>query len=275
VTESGPSLIDTHAHLDDDQFAGDVGDVIERAILAGVRRIINIGYRPERWQSTLELAGRYPILAYSLGLHPHHAEEWSPAVEAELIRLIHTKRPVALGEIGLDYYRNFNPPDVQQRVFARQLEIASELRLPVVIHQRHAEQDLMHLLATAPAGMVCVLHSFDGSSELADFAIDRGYFIGVGGLMTRAGSTELRNVLAQVPLDRILVETDSPYLVPAGIKNRRNEPVNVAIVANRLAELLESPTAEVAAATVRNAQYVFGPLVTECAAIDRVIEENS
>lgn len=275
MTDPGSFLVDTHAHLDDDQFAGDVDDVIERAKVAGVRKIVNIGYRPERWRSTLDLAARHPMLSYTFGLHPHHAEEWSPAVEAELIRLLREESAVGVGEIGLDYYRNLNPPDVQRKVFARQLEIAAELRLPVVIHQRHAEQDLMHVLARAPADLVCVLHSFDGTAELAGFALERDYFIGVGGLMTRAVSTELRTVLSGVPLDRMLVETDSPYLVPAGIKIRRNEPANVAVVVDRLAELLSVPVANVAPATLRNAERVFNALLAAHAGQGNIAEENS
>ncbi|MCC6792286.1 MAG: TatD family hydrolase, partial [Thermomicrobiales bacterium] len=147
MTASTSRLIDTHAHLDDDQFVGDLDGVIERAAAAGVERIINIGYRPARWHSTLALADRYPMISFALGLHPHHVEEWNPEVESALVKLLHERRPVALGEIGLDYYRNLNPRDQQIHVFERQLGIAAELQLPVIIHQRHAEQDLMHVLA--------------------------------------------------------------------------------------------------------------------------------
>lgn len=258
MTAEIATLIDTHAHLDDEQFGGDLDGVINRAAAAGVDRIINIGYRPARWRSTLDLADRYPCISYTLGLHPHHVDEWSDAVERELLELLEQRRPVAVGEIGLDYFRNFNPANLQRAVFARQLTIAAEFRLPVVIHQRQAEQDLMHDLAGSAPDLVCVLHSFDGTAELAQLAIDRGWYVGVGGLMTRSGSEELRDVLKGAPLDRIVVETDAPYLVPAGVKNRRNEPANVAIVVERLAALHGMSVVEVARATYENANCVFG-----------------
>jgi TatD DNase family protein len=261
VTLSRIPFFDTHSHLDDEQFDGEVGAVIERAQSSGVRRIVNIGYRPGRWRTTLALADRFPDVAYTLGLHPHHAEEWSDLVESELIELLRSRRPVAVGEIGLDYFRNFNPPDVQQVVFMRQLEIAGELQLPVVIHQRYAETDLLGVLNSTPRNLVCVLHSFEGTAELADFAIGRGYYFGVGGLMTRPASVEVREVLKGVPLNRMLLETDSPYLVPAGIKIRRNEPSNLPVIAERLAKLLEMPVEMVAAATSENAERAFGPLL--------------
>lgn len=257
-----PVLIDTHAHLDDEQFAGDVDEVIGRAATIGIGRIVNIGYRPARWETTLALADRFPIVAFTLGLHPHHAEEWSEGCEARLRHLVASRRPVAIGEIGLDYNRNANPAEVQRRVFLRQLELASDVGLPVVIHQRDAEQDVSAILHGLPANVACVLHSFDGSAELATFAIERGYMLGVGGLMTRSKSQPLRDVLAQVPLDNLLLETDSPYLVPAGVKNRRNEPTALVQVAESLSSLLGIPQHEVVDATTANAQRIFGPLLS-------------
>jgi TatD DNase family protein len=260
VTDSPFALIDTHAHLDDEQFAEDVEAVIERAMASGVKRILNIGYRPERWHTTVALAARFPSLSFTFGLHPHHAEEWSTAVETELIELIRLHEPVAIGEIGLDYFRNFNPATRQRAVFSRQLEIAAEVSLPVVIHQRAAERDLIEVLGDAPTDVRCVLHSFDGTAELAEFAMERGYFFGVGGLMTRSGSSSLRDVLSRVPIEHMLLETDSPYLVPAGIKNRRNEPANATVVAQRLATLVELSVESVCAVTTANAERVFGTL---------------
>lgn len=263
MTSTTNRYIDTHAHLDDAQFEGDVEAVVERAIANGVTRIVNIGYRPERWRTTLALVDRFPVVDVTLGLHPHHADEWSAAVESEMIDLIRSRRPVALGEIGLDFFRNFNPPGVQETVFVRQLELAHDIGLPVVIHQRNAEKDLIRVLNGTPRDLVCILHSFDGTAELADFAVERGYFIGVGGLMTRQASSPLRAVLSTIPLNRMLLETDSPYLVPAGIKNRRNEPSNLPVIAQRLSDLLELPIETVAAATFDNAVRVFGTAVAQ------------
>jgi TatD DNase family protein len=262
VSNQRPAIIDTHAHLDDDQFGAEVGLVIERAIAAGVRRIINIGYRPERWRTTLELADRFPEVTFTLGLHPHHVEEWSPTVEAELCRLLVDRKPVAIGEIGLDYFRNLNPAASQRRVFERQLELATKFGLPVVIHQRSAERDLCDVLRAAPPDLVCVLHSFDGTNELAKLAEERGYFIGVGGLMTRESSSELRNVLKSIPTELFLLETDTPYLVPVGVKYRRNEPANLTVIAERLAELVGMNVDQVIMLTTKNAERAFGPLLS-------------
>jgi TatD DNase family protein len=251
------AFVDTHAHLDDEQFAQDLPDLLQRAHLAGVRKIVNIGYRPARWRTTRELAERYPAVLCAFGLHPHHCEEWSPEVRQELLALLETNRPVALGEIGLDLFRNLNPIERQIDVFEEQLRIAKEARLPVIIHQRGAEAELMRVLARTPPELVCVLHSYDGSSELAHFAIQRGYYFGAGGLMTRGGSIEVRAVLKSVALDRLLLETDAPYLVPTGVKNRKNEPANLPVIARFLADLRETSVEEIAFATTRNAERLF------------------
>lgn len=251
-------LIDTHVHLDDTQFAEDTLDVLERARSAGVTRVVNIGYRPEVWSTTLALADACPIVSYALGVHPHHAGEWNRDTEARLLHLLDDREPVAIGEIGLDYVRNLTPPDVQRHVFLRQIEIALDRNLPIVIHQRGSEGDVLSILRDAPWALRCVLHSFEGTSELAEFAVERDYTIGVGGLMTRSKSENLRTVLRAVPLNKMMIETDSPYLVPASIKSRRNEPANVRIVAERLAELKGVSLEDVARATSERAVEVFG-----------------
>jgi TatD DNase family protein len=264
MTASAPSprFIDTHAHLDDDAFRDDVETVIARAAAAGVHRIVNIGYRPENWQSTLDLARRFPAVAFTLGLHPNHAEEAGEPVWTELRRLINENRPVAIGEIGLDYYRDYAPKAMQLRVFDRQLEMAAEFGLPVVIHQRAAEHDVRSALRIWNGPTPWILHSFDGSAEFAHEALAAGAYLGVGGLMTRASSGDVRAILAEAPLDRLLLETDSPYLVPRGVKNRRNEPANVPIIADVLADARKISIAEVAHQTSANAARVFGAAIT-------------
>ena len=269
MSNQRPAIIDTHAHLDDVQFGVDVGSVIDRAVDAGVRRIINIGYRPERWRTTLAIADRFPEVVFTLGLHPHHAEEWSPTVEAELIHLVAERGPVAIGEIGLDYLRNSNPAELQRRVFERQLELAAEFGLPVVIHQRAAENDLIAMLRTTSPNQVCILHSFDGTADLARLAQERGYFVGVGGLMTRESSIDLRDVLRTVPTELLLLETDAPYLVPAGVKNRRNEPANLTFIAERLADLVEESVDQLILRCTENAERAFGPLLSAVASASK------
>jgi TatD DNase family protein len=250
-------MIDTHAHLDDPSFEGDVDKVINRAGAVGVTRIINIGYRPAIWRTTVALAQKYPAVNFALGLHPNHAEEEAETVWAELRRLIGETRPAAVGEIGLDFFRDHASRATQLRVFDRQLELAAEMKLPVVIHQRAAEADLIGMLRE-PVATPWILHSFDGTRALAETAVSAGCYFGVGGLMTKAASAELRNVIKGIPTDRLLLETDSPYLVPRGVKNRRNEPANIPSIAQALAELLERPVDEVARRTTENAERLFG-----------------
>ena len=265
MTKETPALIDTHAHLDDEQFSDDLTEVVGRASAAGVDQIVNVGYRPARWKTTLALANRFPHIRYALGLHPHHADEWSDETESELLRLLRIEQPLALGEIGLDYFRNLTPPELQKIAFRRQLQIASEMKLPVIIHQRAAESDLIDILKETPADLVCVLHSFDGTHELASFAFDRGYLLGVGGLMTRKSADAVREIVRDYPLDRLLLETDSPYLVPSGLESRRNEPANIAVIAGDLAELRGVPLASVERATTESARRVFPALLSATA----------
>lgn len=249
-----PRFVDSHAHLDDAQFTADIAAVIASAASVGVDRIVNIGYRPGVWRSTLALSAEWPGVSCTLGLHPNHADEASPALWAELGRLIDEHAPVAIGEIGIDLFRDHVPLRAQIHAFERQLLLAAERALPVVIHQRAADAEVVASLRQAPPALRCIHHSFDGGRELLDFAIERGDYIGVGGLMTRAGSTTLRASLAKVPLDRLLLETDSPYLVPSGVKARRNQPSNIPLIARALAGVKDVTLAEIAAHTTANAE---------------------
>lgn len=251
-------FVDTHAHLDDDQFAGDVAAVLARAQSANVGRVINIGYRPARWETTMALAARHAIVSFALGLHPHHADEWSATVRRQLRSLLETSGAVALGEIGIDLFRDGPPLAQQERVFDAQLELAAELNVPVVIHQRAAEAEVTAHLRSYAAGLPCILHSFDAGDDLGGLARERGWFVGVGGLMTRRGAADVRRVISTFSPDHLILETDSPYLVPAGVKNRRNEPANVPVIAEALSDLLRLPLAEIERRTTQNATTLFG-----------------
>lgn len=258
---SGPPLIDTHAHLDDPVFDHDRTAVIAQAAAAGVRRIINVGYEPKRWRSTIELTRRHPLVRHMLGLHPQHANEWSPATTDLLMELIRSTAPVAIGEVGLDYFRDGPSPQVQHDAFTEQLALAKQLELPIVIHQRAAEADLIAILSSRRLPGQVLLHSFEGTNRLADLVNDRGFYVGVGGLATRAGSHALRQTLRTIPLNRVMLETDSPYLAPAGCKDRRNTPANTPLIAERLAALWDVDESTFATATSRNAERLFGPLI--------------
>ncbi|HET9661679.1 MAG TPA: TatD family hydrolase [Thermomicrobiales bacterium] len=251
-------LIDTHCHLDDDVFENDLPAVLDHARETGVRRFINIGYEPASWERTLALANQDSAISYALGMHPNSADLWSSETKAALTMLLEREHPVAIGETGLDYFREHADHDAQRQAFRDQLDLARRFRLPVVIHMRgDVEHDIVGVLGDFP-DVRTILHSFDGSAGLRDFLLERGDSFGVGGLMTRAGSAELRAVLRSVPLESIVLETDSPYLAPKGIKDRRNTPASVAIVAAALADLIGKDIADIAKITTQNALSVFG-----------------
>ncbi len=255
---AAPVYVDTHAHLDDGQFDHDVDEVLAAAANAGVKHVINIGYRPARWPTTIALARRRSDISFTLGVHPHHADEWSPETARLLEEAALREQPVAIGEIGLDYYRDFADRSAQRRTFLDQLGIAARLRLPVVLHLRgDVEQDVRAILACGPP-VRAVFHSFDGSAALASFIIERCDIFGIGGLLTRPTHQHLRDLVRDLPLDRIVLETDAPYLTPAGIRDRRNSPINIPYIANALAAIKELPVEEIAACSTTTAVDVFG-----------------
>ncbi|MDQ2682040.1 MAG: TatD family hydrolase [Chloroflexota bacterium] len=250
-------FVDTHIHLDDAQFDDDRDAVIDAAIAAGIVRLINIGYEPGVWETTLALADRRPEIGFVLGLHPGSTDKWSRETFAALSDLVRSRRPLAIGEIGLDYYWTQENKAQQRESFERQIELALDLALPIVIHQRSAATDVRAVLSSAPQRLRVILHSFDGDPALADLAEERGWFLGVGGLATRRQAEELRDRLTRFPIDQLLLETDAPYLIPAGIKERRNVPANIPIIAGRLAGLTGRPVDEIARVTTANAERAF------------------
>lgn len=254
-----PELVDTHAHLDDPAFDGDRDDVLAAAEAVGVHRIFNVGYNPDRWKTTLALANDHPTVSPVLGLHPQQADAFTDALLEELASALLDGGARAVGEIGLDFSRNRPAPSLQRRAFVAQLDLAGRLGLPIVIHQRAAEDEVIDVLRDAPDLPAVVLHSFDGTARLARFALDRGYHVGVGGLSTRHSAAPLREVLRSLPTERLVLETDAPYLLPPGLKSRRNEPANVALIAERVAPLWHLTAQELALATTANVLRVFGP----------------
>ena len=257
--KSSPEIryVDTHCHLDGDDFAEDLPQVLERASADGVTRWINVGYAPERWLDSIRLSTRFDGMSFVLGVHPGHAAEWSPDVERDLRNLIEMYRPVAVGEIGLDFYRGETNVDQQIEAFVRQLALAREFDLPVAIHMRDAEELVLQTLDAQPALPRLLFHSFDGSSALTEWINDRDAYIGVGGLATRRKSDQLRRHIATIGLDRIVLETDSPYLVPNGFKHRRNTPESIPLIARSVADQFETDVEEVASRTTANANHLF------------------
>ena len=253
-------LIDTHCHLDFESFAEDRDAVVERARAAGVTRIVVPALEPENWRAVLDLADRYAGVYTAVGVHPNSSANWQDGWIDDLRQLAQHDKVVAIGEIGLDYYWDKSPKEVQHRALRLQLELAHELDLPVIIHNRESDEDVIRLLAESPlAGKANpgVLHSFSTSWKIAEAALEMGFCLGFTGPVTFKKADELREIVTKVPMDRILVETDAPFLTPQPHRGQRNEPAYVAFVAEKCAEVREVDTAVFAQQTTQNAERLF------------------
>ena len=253
-------LIDTHCHIYSDQFETDRPATLERAGAAGVARMIAIGYDLPSSRAALALAQESPLVWASAGIQPHYAQTAGEAELAELRGMLAQPRVVALGEIGLDYYHDRAPHDLQEALFRRQLALARELDLPVVIHSRDAREDTVRILQDAARGHPGVMHSFSGDWEYAEACLEVGFYLSLSGPLTFKKAAELHEVARRAPLDRILIETDAPYLTPHPFRGKRNEPAYVRYVAQALAELRGLALDQVAAATTANAERLFSRL---------------
>ncbi|MBA2468131.1 MAG: TatD family hydrolase [Chloroflexia bacterium] len=252
-----PSFVDTHCHLDDESFDADLPDVLARSREAGVRRWINVGFGPDRWRGAIDLAARHPGMAFMLGVHPSEAEAWNTRVHQDLRQFMIQSPPVSVGEVGLDFYRGETNVDQQVRVFNAMLDLAIEHDIPATIHMRSSESLILDVLQSRTTVPPLVFHSFDGREALTDWILANGACVGVGGLATRTKSHDLQRELKRIPLDQIVLETDSPYLVPNGFKHRRNTPESITRIAAFLAGLREVAVADIAAQTTRNAERLF------------------
>jgi TatD DNase family protein len=250
-------LIDTHVHLDSEAFADDLDAVLAESRAAAVTRWINVGYSEERWASTERLVCSVDGMACMLGVHPSHAETWSDAVRDRLRARIKEVRPVAIGEAGLDLYWRKDNLDSQREAFLGQLALARDVNLPLVIHMRDADAELLSLIVAEPRLPHLHFHSFDGTGDLREWVLHHDATIGVGGLLTRRGSESLRKWVAGVPRERIMLETDAPYLKPRDIRGRRNAPAYMRKAAELLADLWGTDLESVAAVTTANAERVF------------------
>ncbi len=243
-------MIDTHAHLD---ACGDAADeLIARALAAGVRRIVTVGTGAESWRTALALADAHDGVFAALGIHPHHAGD-GESVD-DLRALLAHPRAVAVGETGLDFYRDWAPRERQHEVFAAQLGLAAELRKPVVVHSRSAGAETLGALQSFDGTVV--LHCFS-SPELLPAALERRWYVSFAGNVTYPKAPDLREAARQVPLDRLLAETDSPYLSPQPLRGRPNEPANVVHTLHALAEVLEVDAVELEQRIEENAARAF------------------
>lgn len=254
-----PELFDTHAHLHFPEFADDLPAVLERARAAGVRRMVTVGTDVATSRAALALAGREPGLWASAGIHPHEAAAADEAALAEIERLAAAPRVVAVGEIGLDFFRDLSPRADQERVFRRLLAAARRARRPVIVHCRDAHAEALRILAEERVDEVGgIMHCFSADVEVARRCLDLGLAISLAGPVTYPKARALPDVARFVPGDRLVIETDCPYLPPQGYRGKRNEPAYLAVTAARVAELRGEPLEDLAARTTDNARRVLG-----------------
>ncbi len=248
-------LIDTHAHLDSSDYNSDRAAVIARAFAANIG-VITVGVDLASSEAAVRLAARHRAIWAGVGVHPHDAKTFDEEVERGLRELAREDKVVAIGEIGLDYYRDLSPRPVQREVFIDQIELANELKLPAIIHNRESTKDMLGILRRHRPQRG-VIHSFLGDYALAQEFISLGLYLGVGGPLTFPKNEVLRQAVKDIPLDRILVETDCPYLTPVPHRGKRNEPAYVRYVIDEIARLKGIPPEEAAAATTENARRLF------------------
>jgi TatD DNase family protein len=256
-------FVDSHAHIDGPEFDWDRDEVIQRARAAGVSAILNVGTGDPHsgvLERAVELAEKHQDIYTSVGTHPHDARLFDDKAEQRIASLVkQSARVIAWGEIGLDFHYDNSPRDVQKSVFRCQLELARDARLPVIIHTREAEDETIEILTSHPLGLNVpgVMHCFSGSLQLAQKALELGFLISFSGIVTFKKAENLRAVARQVPLDRLLIETDCPFLAPVPFRGKRNEPAYVVEVARCLADLRELSLEEVARITSANFAALF------------------
>lgn len=258
-------MIDSHCHLDSPQFKKDLPQVMERARQAGVTLIVVPGVDLPSSRAAVALAEVHQDVVAAVGVHPHDAQTLDEEGQRELRELARQSQVVAIGEIGLDYYRDLSPRDVQRRAFERQLELAAESNLPVIVHDRDAHDDVLAILRgyrklvfdKNQLSGLGVIHSFSGDAAMAELVLELGFYIGVSGPVSYPNAEKARAVVRAVPLERLLIETDAPYLAPQAKRGKRNEPAYVRYVAEAIAAAKSLNVEQVIEQTARNAHDVF------------------
>jgi TatD DNase family protein len=258
-------LFDTHTHLDDKQFADDFDAVVQRALEQGVSRMMIIACEEASSKLSLELSKKSSHLYCSIGVHPQDASTWREPLLDEFRQMIRANpdKIRAIGEIGLDYHYEFSPRDVQREVFIKQIDLAIDCGLPVIVHDREAHGDCLEIVQSfAKAGrlpaMPGVFHCYSGSYEMAKLLLGIGFYISFAGPITFKNAHRAVELLPQIPLDRLLIETDCPYLAPEPMRGHRNEPSYVRFVAEKVAELHHLPVSDIEEITTANACRLFG-----------------
>ena len=251
-------FIDTHAHLDILPLTEDQSGVISRAEKAGVHQVITIGIDLASSRKNLELAKQFPQVYAAVGIHPHDTKGASSDEYKELLKLAATPKVVAWGEIGLDFVKEYSPRDIQRKAFRQQIQMAKQVDLPVIIHNRGAHAETVHILREEAFGALRgVMHCFSGDVKVAKQVLDLGFFISVTGIITFSNAKVVKEVVRYVPLERLLIETDSPFLSPVPYRGKPNEPARVIHVAEEIARIKKTPLEEIAQCTSDNARGLF------------------
>ena len=247
---------DTHAHYDDEQFDTDRDELLTAVHDSGVELIVDPASNLASSRKVLEIAGKFPFVYCAVGVHPHDAKEMDDT-SIDLIRdMAQNEKVVAIGEIGLDYHYDFSPRDVQRLRFREQLELARELQIPVIVHEREACQDVLDIIRDF-GDIRGVVHCFSGSWETAQTILDLGWYISFTGAVTFKNARKAPDVAAKMPIDRLMIETDSPYMAPVPLRGRRNDSRNLPYIAAKIAELRGMTTEEVTAVTLENGKKFF------------------
>jgi TatD DNase family protein len=250
-------FIDSHAHIQLSQFDRDRDAVLKRAHEAGVSTILIIGFDLETSLGAVELAQKHEHLYATVGMHPHDAKNLTPDVLKSFRELLDHPKVIALGEIGLDYYRNLSPHNVQKEAFEKQLNLAGEMEMPIIIHNRDAYMDILPILEARKGKVRGVLHCFTGDVELMHRSIGIGLHIGIGGIVTFPNAEDMQAVATEVPSERLLIETDCPWLAPQFRRGKRNEPAYVPAVAEKIAALRDTSVEAIGDITTKNFDTLF------------------
>ena len=250
-------FIDSHAHIQLSQFDKDRDAVLKRAHEAGVSTILIIGFDLETSLGAVELAQKHEQLYATVGMHPHDAKNLTPDVLKSFRELLDHPKVIALGEIGLDYYRNLSPHNVQKEAFEKQLNLAEEMEMPIIIHNRDAYMDILPILEARKGKVRGVLHCFTGDIELMHRSIKIGLHIGIGGIVTFPNAKDMQAIATEVPAERLLIETDCPWLAPQFRRGKRNEPAYVPAVAEKIAELRDTSVEAIGEITTKNFDTLF------------------
>lgn len=252
------TFIDSHAHLDDRQFDKDRDNVINNLKNDDISHVINIGSDLASSRFSQKLANEYDNIYFAAGVHPHDSSACTEEMLSEIEKLLSEPKCVALGEIGLDYFKNYSPAHIQRDIFDKQLSLAQKNEIPVCIHMRDATKDTVDFLKKySPFNKSGVIHSFSGSRETAKIMLDMGFYLSISGPVTYANAVNLREVVSYIPIDKILIETDCPYLTPEPRRGARNEPKYVRYTAEKIAEIKRMAIEEIAQATSENALRLF------------------